>query len=651
VVGARLARRSFLKGAAAGGATLVAAPALLAPASAQAHRNPGARLTFTPIPPSGEDVVIVPENYLQQVLIRRGDPMFAGAPEFDLDRQSAERQAKQFGFNCDFIAQLPLPDWFARQVDRKCGPSQFSLWLLGGKFQNLYRESTRRALLWVNHEYTSGTEMFVGYNSASPTKEQVDIELAGHGGSIVEIVERKSGWKYEVDSPFNRRITGETEIAISGPLAGHSLLKTSEDPSGRKVKGMLNNCGGGITPWGTILTAEENFDQYFGGRAKLAAADPAKAALYARLPAPSGESERKWERYHPRFDVSVEPNEYARFGYVIEVDPYDPESKPRKRTALGRFKHEAAVPNLTKDGRVALYSGDDARFEYAYKFITRKRFHAWDRKHNLELLDEGTLHVAKFNEDGTGAWLPLVHGTGPLTEANGFPSQAEVIINTRGAADLLGATKMDRPEDIEVSPVTGKVYIALTNNTARTAVAADPGEVKTNPRLVNRWGHVVEITEDKYDAGSLTFRWEIFLLCGDPALPQGTYFAGFDPSKVSPISCPDNLDFDQAGNLWIATDGAPATTGFSTRNDGIFAVPTEGSDRGYLRQFLSGPKGCEVAALKLSTDDKTLFATIQHPGEGAGLPNTQSSWPDGTNLPPRSAVVVVQHKKDKKIGS
>jgi uncharacterized protein len=182
-------------------------------------------------------------------------------------------------------------------------------------------------------------------------------------------------------------------------------------------------------------------------------------------------------------------------------------------------------------------------------------------------------------------------------------------------------------------------------------VASDYGEVAVNPRLGNRWGHIVELTESGGDNSALSFQWEIFMLCGDPAVAeQGSYFAGYDPSKVSPIASPDNLDFDQAGNLWIATDGQAAAPGFATRNDGIFAVPTEGPDRGYLRQFLSGPKGCEVAALKLSTDDRTLFATIQHPGEGAGLPNTQSSWPDGTNLPPKSAVVAVRHVTGHKIG-
>jgi uncharacterized protein len=652
IVGARLARRAFLTGTAAAGIGVVAAPALLAPARAKAAPDPGSLLTFVPIAPSGADQIIVPEAYLHDVVIRWGDPLSIAAPAFNVDAQSAAAQQRQFGFNCDFVAEFPLPGWLATQVRRSGALSQFSSWWLGVLFPSLRRQGGARGLLWVNHEYTNGSDMFPGYDSAAPTAEQVAIELAAHGGTVIELVRAAGGAvTYDRTSPFNRRVTAETPIELTGPLAGHPLLQTSADPSGRRVRGMLNNCGGGITPWGTVLSAEENFDQYFANQAALAAALPDKAALYARLPATSAATERKWELFHPRFDVSAEPNEYARFGYVVEIDPYDPTAAPRKHTALGRFKHEAAVPVVTRSGQVALYSGDDARFEYAYKFVSAGRYDAYDRSANKRLLERGTLYVAKFNADGSGQWLPLVHGQGPLTAANGFPSQAEVLVNTRGAADLLGATHMDRPEDIEVSPVTNKVYIALTNNSARTSVAADAGEVAANPRLGNRWGHVIEIAEDGGDNAALSFRWEIFMLCGDPATTPDTYFAGYDPSQVSPISCPDNLDFDPAGNLWIATDGAPNSPGFSAYNDGIFAVPTEGASRGHLRQFLSGVPGCEVASLKHSGDNRTLFASIQHPGEGAGLPNTLSSWPDGTNYPPRPSVVAVRHRQGRRIGA
>ena len=647
VVRQRMARRSFLKGTglAAGAAV---APVLLDPSLARSTNDPGKSIGFVPIAPTDVDTVVVPTGYTSKVVIAWGDPLFPGGPAFDVNAQTAAKQAVQFGFNCDFVAQFPLPSWF--QMLARFSPS-LARWLVGALQQKLSTSASPEALLWVNHEYTEAGDMIPGYSSASPTLEQVNIELNGHGGSLVVIKERGGQWLYEKNGYLNRRITGHTPMAIGGPLAGHPLLRTSADPSGRTVLGMFNNCGGGITPWGTILTAEENFDQYFGGGTALKAADPAKAALYARLAPGGGESGRKWERFHPRFDVSKEPNEYARFGYIVEIDPYDPESKPIKRTALGRFKHEAACNTLGKSGQAVVYSGDDARFEYAYKFVSKGSFNALDREANLQLLDEGTLYVARFNADGSGVWLPLTHGQGGLTAENGFASQAEVIVNTRGAADKLGATKMDRPEDIEVSPTNGKVYIALTNNSSRTTTATDYGEVAANPRLNNRWGHIVEIVEDGGDNTATSFRWEIFMLCGDPALAQGSYFAGFDPAKVSPISCPDNLDFDELGNLWIATDGAPNSPGFATRNDGIFAVPTEGEHRGWVRQFLSGPKGCEVASLKMSTDNRTIFASIQHPGEGQGLPNKQSSWPDGTNRPPRPAVVAVKHDKGRKIGS
>jgi secreted PhoX family phosphatase len=643
----RLARRTFIKSAGLG-AGVVAAPAIFAPGTPEAAQDAGKRLTFTPILGTDADAVVVPTKYTHNVVIRWGDPLFPGGPAFDVNSQTAAKQDVQFGFNCDFVAQYPLPSWFT--LLGRLVPD-FSRWLLGVQFEKLRTSASGEALLWSNHEYTTGKDMFPGYTSENPTKEQVDMELAAHGGSLVVIRERGSKWEYARNAWLNRRITGETAIRLSGPVAGHDLVKTSADPSGRTVKGMLNNCGGGITPWGTVLTAEENFDQYFGGYTALKAADPVKGALYARLAPGGGETERKWERHYPRFSVAQEPNEYARFGWVVEVDPYDPTAQPRKRTALGRFKHEAAANTLAPDARLVVYSGDDARFEYAYKFVSAGQFNAFDRDSNLNLLDSGTLYVAKFNADGSGNWLPLVWGEGPLTAANGFPDQATVLINARGAADKLGATKMDRPEDIEISPVTQKVYIALTNNSARTTVASDYGEVAVNPRLGNRWGHIVELTESGGDNSALSFQWEIFMLCGDPAVAeQGSYFAGYDPSKVSPIASPDNLDFDQAGNLWIATDGQAAAPGFATRNDGIFAVPTEGPDRGYLRQFLSSPKGSEVAGLKLSTDDRTIFATIQHPGEGAGLPNSQSSWPDGTNLPPRPAVVAARHVRGLKIG-
>jgi len=320
---------------------------------------------------------------------------------------------------------------------------------------------------------------------------------------------------------------------------------------------------------------------------------------------------------------------------VVEVDSYRPGSAPKKRTALGRFKHEGATVALARDGRVAVYSGDDEAFEYIYNFVSARRFDPAARDANFDLLDEGTLHVARFHDDGTGVWLPLVFGQEPLTPANGIASQADVCINTRGAADLIGATKMDRPEDIETNPVNGKVYCVLTNNTRRTRDQVD----RANPRADNRHGHIIEVTEDRDDPAALTFRWEIFLLCGDPANPaDDAYFAGIDPGRASPLSCPDNITFDGEGNLWIATDGQRRTLG---KNDGIFAVPVDGPERGFVRQFLSGPGGAEICGPEFTPDFTTLFCAIQHPGSGGTLDAPVSPWPDGEQ-PPRPSVIAIR---------
>ena len=620
----RLARRSFLKSAASGlpflaaGAQAaerrpvsraIAAPAQrqlqfptlpLVSAEAQAAGAPGDASAL-------EDYVRVPRTYSSQVLLRWGDPLTAKAAAFDPLAQAPASQAQQFGYNCDFLAFFPFQSPF----------------------------SPINGLLTVNHEYTNEELMFPNYDPEAPTADQVNIGIAAHGVSIVHLQDpfyRGGPWAYLRNSKYNRRITGETEMDITGPAAGDAWMKTSYDPTGTKVRGTFNNCGGGKTPWGTLLTAEENFDQYFANRNSLP--DGPLKTLHGRFGVPTGASGRKWELYHPRFDVAQEPNEPNRFGWIVEIDPFDPASKPRKRTALGRTKHEAAVTTTSTDGRAVVYSGDDARFEYVYKFVSTGKVDKNNRAANFGLLDSGTLYVATFNDDGTGEWLPLIHGQGPLTPLNGYTSQGDVLIKTRLAADALVATPMDRPEDIEVSPATKKVYVALTNNTARTAAQVDA----PNPRANNRAGHIIEITEASNDNGATTFTWEIFILCGNPGDPAaGTYFAGFDQSKVSALAAPDNLLFDASGNLWIATDGQPGVVG---GNDGIYAVPTEGAERGNLRQFLSGVRGCEVAALEFNAFNNALFASIQHPGEGGTWEEPRSLWPD-SKVPSRPSVVVV----------
>ena len=584
----------------------------------QAPAAQGTTLAFTALQPSDPttDQVRVAAGYTSQVLLSWGDPLFADVPDFDLETQTAALQERRFGFNSDFVALMPLP--------------------LGSK-------TAYEGLLWNNHEYTDGLMMFPDYDAKNPTREQVDIELAAHGASIVLVRRDAAGrWQADKTSTYNRRITATTPIKISGPAAGDDLLKTSADPTGAMSAGMLNNCGGGWTPWGTVLTAEENFNQYFANTDLLAADDPRKK-VHARYGLPTAASERLWEAHYDRFDISKEPNEPFRFGWVVEVDPYEPWSQPVKRTALGRFKHEAATTVVASNGKVVVYTGDDERFDYAYKFVTDGSYNPNNRAANMQLLDSGTLYVAKFNDDGTGEWLPLVFGQGPLTAANGWRNQADVLIRARQAGDALGATKMDRPEDIEASPVTGKVYMALTNNTQRGAdgrAAAD----KANPRANNAYGHIIEWTEAGNNHAALTFKWDIFMLCGKPE-DESTYFSGFDKSQVSPIGSPDNLAFDSRGNLWIATDGQPSNLKVT---DAILGVPTEGADRGHLKQLFSAVAGSEVASLVFNADDTALFASVQHPGEGGKLSAPTSVWPGGTYAKP--SVVVVTSQSGRAIG-
>ncbi|MGW4395632.1 PhoX family protein [Amycolatopsis nivea] len=616
--------------AAAGGfaalsGTAAAATPTQAPAPlAKGRTVPGT--DFTPVPPNKLDVVSIPDGYAQHVVIRWGDPVVPGAPKFDFRKQTAAAQAKQFGYNNDFVGLIP----------------QDPLGL--------------RNLLVVNHEYTTEVHLFPAdqYDPANPTEEQVKIAWAAHGLSVLQTLRDPIGGALRtVPSPLNRRITLDTIFEVRGPAAGSKYLKTSADPSGKRVRGTQNNCSGGVTPWGTVLSGEENFHQYFAHSDKVA--DPTEAARLKRYAIGTGESTRKWERLDQRWDVSREPNEPNRFGWVVEIDPNDPHSTPVKHTALGRFKHEAANVKITADGRVAVYSGDDERFEYIYKFVSKGKYKkghsALARRHNSALLDDGTLYVAKFSGnspgeidgsgklpadgefDGTGEWIPLASGDKSFVD--GFTAE-EVYVFTRQAADRAGATKMDRPEDIEPNPVNGRIYAALTNNSDRGA-AGKAGPDEANPRTRNKNGHILEWDEDRGDSAATRFSWRLLLVCGDPATAD-TYFGGFPKDQVSPISCPDNVAFDPHGNLWISTDGN--TLG---ANDGLFSVPVTGPERGHVKQFLSVPVGAETCG-PVVTENLVLVA-VQHPGEDApSSANPTSHWPDGGSSQPRPAIVSVWKK-------
>ena len=628
-IAARLSRRDLMRGLVA---VSVAAEALWPEALAAAAAAEGAATAPSPfrfvelaVKPSS-DTHHVAEGYDADVLIRWGDAVLPDAPPFAPGRPEPAAQGRQFGYNNDFLGFIPLdgrPD---------------------------------HGLLVVNHEYTNGELMFPGLapqsdraaNFSAVTREIVDAEMMAHGGSVLEVRRVDGKWQVVPGSKYARRITAETEMAISGPAAGHDRLRTSADPTGTRVRGMLNNCAGGITPWGTWLTCEENFNGYFWGKS---AAEPLtfEARALRRYGAPA--EWYAWGRFHDRFDTLKEPNEPNRFGWVVEIDPFDPASTPVKRTALGRFKHEGAGNVVNRDGRFVVYQGDDERFDYVYRFVTEGKVDTGSRAANRNLLDSGTLSVARFNADGTGEWLPLVHGAPNedgqvwLTEANGFRDQGDVLIHTRLAADLLGATRMDRPEDIDVNPRSGKVYLVLTNNTKRKPDQVDAA----NPRAENRFGHLIEIVPTGGDHAAPTFTWDILLQCGAPEIAE--VGATFNPatSENGWFGMPDNCAVDADGRLWIATDGnSPKTTG---RADGIWAVETEGAARGTARCFFQVPRGAEMCGPCFTPDLETLFVAVQHPGETQDdgpvstfeAPGTR--WPDFKDgMPPRPSIVAITRR-------
>ena len=619
----RISRRALLgRAMALAPALVITSPLLRKADAAQAPAATGPRpvhgLTFDPITLDGTDRLLVPAGYTATVLLKWGDPLFLGVPAMEIDAQTSALQQKQFGYNNDYIGLFPLPHHRA--------------------------QTPNHAVMAVNHEWTWGQMMVRGFTRFTDyTREQVDIDMAAHGMTMVEVERQDDRWSYRIDSPYNRRITAFTECELTGPAAGSDYLRTTDDPSGRFVLGTFQGCGGGTTPYGTFLSAEEGWMNYFGHTDLMPATDPRRARhrSYGIFPRAS---ERGWERFYDRYDVSKEPNEPFRFGWVVEVDPYDPTSSPKKRTALGRLKRECAETAIGADGRLALYMAEDQAFQCMYKFVTERQVDVNHREANADLLDSGTLYVAKFHDDGTGEWLPMVGGEGALATW----THPEVLIDTRAAAAVVGGTRMDKPEGFRPSPVTGKVYCNLTNNPARGA-AGQPGIDPANPRSNNINGHVIEIVETGNDHSALTFTWEVFLRCGNPAVAgDDTYFGGCDLSRVSPISNPDYLTFDNEGNLWLSTDGLGK--GFAGMNDGIFAVPVEGEDRGYLRQFMSGPVAAELTGPRFNADVSALFVSVQHPGRTGTIARPTSTWPDGDVAKP-AVVVITKNRGRKTIGS
>jgi len=625
-----LSRRRVLQGAAvAAGATLVGslapqgvAAAAVSPARA-AGGGPLADATFAPVAPNKRDAVVMTNGFRHDVLVSWGDPVVAGAPAFDVHHQTPEAAAQQFGYNNDYVGVLEVAD------------------------------EPGKALLVVNNEYTNPAIMYPegAYDAATQKK----LDMAYHGMSVVTLKRGRTPGSWlrvsPSNAPRNRRITASTPFRLVGPAVGDERFATAADPAGTTVLGTLGNCSGGTTPWGTVLSGEENFNGYFDKSGEL---DSRYSESYARYGL-TGSGTRGWSEVDDRFDLSSEPHEAFRFGWIVEVDPTKPDSTPRKHTMLGRFKHEGANVVIARNGKAVAYMGDDERGDYMYKFVSRDTFDpsgtSKARRHNLTLLTAGTLFVAKFTGDGTedgvydgtGQWIPLTSDTESFVDGM---SVADVLIDARLAADKVSPTKMDRPEDVEPNPVNGKVYAALTNNSKRgTTFATDEANPlassHTRPALGeplveesgNRNGYVLEITPDADNHAARTFTWDLMLVCGDPEA-QETYFAGYDKSKVSPISCPDNVTFDSTGNLWIATDGNVLGS-----NDGIFRVPVEGPERGHVQQFLTVPRGAEACGPLVTAADQSLFFAVQHPGEDGTFAAQDSTWPHTDDFPRPSVCV------------
>lgn len=628
VIEARMSRRAVLRG----GLGAAALAVLGGPARPRVADAASSLFAFKSVPTSTADSVTVPEGYTADVLHAWGDPVSEGPPFRPDAGNSATEQEQQAGMHHDGLHYFPLPQG---------------------------SDNSTRGLLAVNHEYVDDG-LLHGSGMDPWTAEKVAKSQAAHGVGIVEVARRGDRWAVVRPSPLARRITARTPIGFSGPAAGHALMRTAADADGRTALGTINNCAHGATPWGTYLTCEENFNFYFVNPSEdIAGAAPEDKARILRAQKRYGITKTglgyRWHEHDRRFDAAQNPNEPNRFGWVVEIDPYDTGRRPVKHTALGRFKHEGAQVALAKDNRVVVYMGDDERFEYIYKFVSRGVFRPDDRAANLRLLEDGTLWVARFAADGSGEWIALAHGKNGLDAATGFASQAEILIQARAAADQVGATKMDRPEWIAVDPKTGEVYGTLTNNSQRGR-DGQPAVDAPNPRANNVFGHIVRWREQGGDAAATRFAWNVFVLAGDPsqtdAAKRGTI-------KGDAFGSPDGLWFDPRGVLWIQTDVSTSTLNKGDyanlgNNQMLAADPSAGE----IRRFLTGPVGCEVTGVIMTPDLRTMFVNIQHPGEPAnersdpGRPTAVSAWPDGPGGGrPRSATIVIRKRDGGIIGS
>lgn len=661
--------------------------------------NP-AVLGFTAVAKNKLDVVTVPAGYTVQVINRLGDPIAAGVPAYKNDGTDTNF-AQRIGDHGDALYWYGLTSAGARDDT-----------------------SSTRGLLVQNHENLSEQYLHVnGVTNVGGVRPESEAlkEIEAHGVSVTDLSVNASGvWTVNQASSFNRRITPATPMAFNGPVRGSDLIKTVYSPTGVAGRGTINNCANGVTPWGTNLTCEENWAGYFRRSGDNAARTAKELTALSRYGVTSGSGNYSWSTVVPadssntlfrRWDARATAgaaattdfrNEPNQFGWVVEIDPYNPTSTPRKRTALGRMGHEGCWPGLFVVGKKpAWYMGDDSRREYMYKFVSNTAWVAADATATDRLaigdkyLDAGTLYVAKFNADGTGTWLPLVFGQNGITAtaANyAFADQADVLVNARLAADTVGATPMDRPEWTAVNPANGQVYLTLTNNNAAGRPLAgtdaanprhynDPNGTAQTANYGNPNGHIIRLRETGDTTEATTFTWDIYLFGAGADLDAANInISGLTADQD--FSSPDGLWFSRSTNaaglvkpvLWVQTDDGAYTdvtncmmlaampgtvadggartitntgTGGATATQAtrVGAAPTAAT----LKRFLVGPVQCEITGVDSTPDGRTLFVGIQHPGEGGAVTAPTSHWPDsqatgtaGATVRPRSAVVVIR---------
>ncbi len=692
----RLSRRQTLKGGVGVTASALLGSFTLAACGGSESSAAPLTLGFGAVAKNKNDVVTVPEGYQVSVLHALGDPLHFGDESWKNNgSETAESYNRRIGDGHDGMYYFGLTE--------------------DGKFD---ANRSDRGLLCVNHEYV--VQPF-GLHPAGQTAgsarvaSEVEKEIYAHGVSVAE-VKRGTGMDMGMvrGSKFNRRITSATEMVFTGPAKGNEWLKTKFSADGTKTRGTNNNCANGYTPWGTYLTCEENWLNVVGRAAGDDAKRTAKDVVsLKRYGLPEGrKSPYLWdtagtEDLFARWTSSVvgatSADDYRNtaynFGWNVEIDPFNPTSVPVKRTALGRMNHEGAWPAPAVVGQpIVIYQGDDARNEYIYKFVSKALWSASDVNGGLvagaKYLDEGTLYVAKFNADGSGAWLELTHGKNGLDSSNAtfaFANQGDVVINARLAADFLGATKMDRPEWGAVNPLNGEAYMTLTNNSNRVAPTATPTGVQlkpdaANPRFYsdtytnddgtiktnsgNPHGHIIRWKEAAGSVAATTFAWDIYLFAAEEKAAADINLSGL--TAVNDFSSPDGLYFDPRGMLWIQTDDGAYTDvtncmmlaavpgkvgdgGKATAVGGTATIAGAKATADTVRRFLVGPKDCEITGVAVTPDGKTMFCNVQHPGENGTLAKPTSAWPAtqggtaSTNRP-RSATFVVTRKDGGNLG-